>query len=94
MDRVVRLNGASGDYATGGNHVLPTGGFAKMFSPLSVESFGRKVQVQKLSRSGLGRIRSTVECLAETEGLIAHKNSIAVRFNRKSSPQRHRGHEG
>lgn len=71
----------SGDYATGSNHVLPTGGFAKMFSPLSVESFGRKMQVQKLSRAGLGRIRATVERLAEAEGLMAHKNSIAVRFH-------------
>src|SRR5262249_42598863 len=71
----------SGDYATGSNHVLPTGGYARMFSPLSVESFGPKMQVQRVSRAGLGRIRAAVERLAEAEGLIAHKNAISVRFD-------------
>jgi len=69
-----------GDYATGSNHVLPTGGYARMFPPLSVESFGRKMQVQSLTRAGLGRIRGAVERLAEAEGLPAHQHAVAVRF--------------
>lgn len=69
-----------GDYASGSNHTLPTGGYARMFSPLSVESYGRKVQVQELTRDGLARLRSTVETLAMAEGLPAHRQSIRVRF--------------
>jgi histidinol dehydrogenase len=70
----------AGDYASGSNHTLPTGGYARMFSPLSVESFGRKVQVQELTHDGLARLRSTVETLATAEGLPAHQRSISIRF--------------
>ncbi len=70
----------AGDYASGSNHTLPTGGYARMFSPLSVESYGRKVQVQELTRDGLARLRSTVETLALAEGLPAHRQSISIRF--------------
>jgi histidinol dehydrogenase len=70
----------AGDYASGSNHTLPTGGYARMFSPLSVESFGRKVQVQELTRDGLALLRGTVETLATAEGLPAHRQSISVRF--------------
>ncbi|OIP96716.1 histidinol dehydrogenase [Candidatus Wirthbacteria bacterium CG2_30_54_11] len=70
----------AGDYASGSNHVLPTNGYARMFSPLSTESFGRKIQVQKLSKDGLGKIRNAIKALAETEGLPAHKNASEVRF--------------
>lgn len=65
-----------GDYATGSNHTLPTSGYAKMFSPLSVESFGKKMQIQKISKTGLLRLKDTAETLAEREGLTAHKNAI------------------
>lgn len=71
-----------GDYATGANHTLPTSGYAKMFSALSVESFGKKMQVQKVSRQGIMKLRSTVEILAASEGLDAHKNAITIRFKK------------
>lgn len=73
---------ASGDYATGSNHVLPTGGAARTFGPLSVESFGRWVQVQSVSRDGLLGLRESVVALAEAEGLEGHARSIDVRFER------------
>jgi len=70
----------AGDFATGANHVLPTAGFAKNFSPLSVESFGKKIQVQKLSKAGLGKIREVCEKFGAAEGLDAHAKSISIRF--------------
>ncbi len=73
-----------GDYATGSNHTLPTSGYAKMFSPLSVESFGKKMQIQKVSKTGMKNLRNTVETLAEREGLDAHKNAIAIRFKKNT----------
>jgi len=73
---------ASGDYATGANHVIPTGGRAATRGPLSVEYFGKWIQVQRLSREGLLGLRETVVALAEAEGLAAHARSIDVRFER------------
>lgn len=73
---------SSGDYATGANHVLPTGGMAKMFNPLSVQSFIKMMEIQEVSKSGLGKIRNTVETLAKVEGLPAHKYSCKVRFEK------------
>lgn len=71
----------SGDYATGANHVLPTGTMAKMFNPLSVESFGKKMQVQIVeSKNALSKIRTIIETFGEIEGLPAHKNSATIRF--------------
>jgi len=70
----------AGDFATGSNHVLPTSGFAKNFAPLSVESFGKKIQVQKLSKEGLGKIRDVCEKFGEAEGLDAHAKSVSIRF--------------
>ncbi len=71
-----------GDYATGSNHTLPTSGYAKMFSALSVESFGKKMQIQKVSKDGIKKLRTTVEVLASREGLDAHKNAISIRFSK------------
>lgn len=71
-----------GDYATGSNHTLPTSGYAKMFSALSVEDFGKKIQIQKVSKKGIKNLRTTVEVLASTEGLDAHKNAISIRFKK------------
>jgi histidinol dehydrogenase len=71
---------AAGDYATGSNHVLPTGEYAKMFAPLSLDSFMRKIEVQEVTKQGLAGIRQTVGALAVAEGLPAHKESIEVRF--------------
>lgn len=71
----------AGDYVTGGNHTLPTAGYARGFGPLSVEAFGRKMQVQKLSTTGLGGLRQSIETLATTEGLPAHANAAHIRFS-------------
>lgn len=70
----------TGDYASGSNHILPTGRYARFFAPLSVESFGRKVQVQQLAPNGLSGLRGTIETLALAEGLPAHKHAISIRF--------------
>lgn len=69
-----------GDYATGANHTLPTSGFAKMFSPLSVDSFGKMIQIQKVSKMGIENLKEDVEKMALAEGLSAHKNSVTIRF--------------
>jgi len=69
-----------GDYATGANHTLPTSGFARVFSPLSTESFGKMIQVQKVTRKGIENLRETVETLATHEGLEGHKEAIRARF--------------
>ena len=69
-----------GDYASGTNHVLPTGQCAKMFSGLSVDDFIKKPTFQYLSREGLADLRDVVVKLAETEGLPLHARSIKARF--------------
>lgn len=70
---------AAGDYASGPNHVLPTGGVARFRGGLSVLDFVKLISVQKLSRSGLKQMAPCVEELATTEGLRAHAESIRVR---------------
>jgi histidinol dehydrogenase len=70
---------AAGDYASGPNHVLPTGGVARFRGGLGVQDFVKTISVQQLSRDGLGRIASAVVTLAEAEGLKAHAESIRVR---------------
>jgi histidinol dehydrogenase len=71
---------SAGDYATGANHVLPTGGLARASGALSVEAFGKFVQVQRIDRDGLASIRATIGALAETEGLLAHRDAVEIRF--------------
>ncbi len=71
----------SGDYVSGLNHILPTGSNTKMFGPLSVESFGKKMQVQRMTLAGLAAIRQSAETMAEAEGLPAHKRAISIRFD-------------
>jgi histidinol dehydrogenase len=71
---------AAGDYASGPNHVLPTGGTARQFGGLSVDTFLRSVTVQRLDREALADLSETVTTLAETEGLEAHAASIRARF--------------
>lgn len=71
---------AAGDYATGANHILPTGGMAKMYPPLGVDSYGKWMQVQKCTKKGLRQIKKTIETVAQVEGLPAHKNSVSIRF--------------
>lgn len=70
---------AAGDYASGPNHVLPTGGVARSRGGLGVPDFVKTISVQQLSREGLDRIASAVVTLAEAEGLEAHAESIRVR---------------
>ena len=77
---------AAGDYTTGGNHTLPTAGYARGFGPLSLEAFGRKMQVQRLDTGGLDTIRATVEMLATTEGLPAHAAAVRARFTSDTTP--------
>jgi histidinol dehydrogenase len=69
-----------GDYATGANHVLPTGGLACSTSPLGVEDFGSWRQVQTLTHAGLAALRPTVSTLAAAEGLDAHRLAVEIRF--------------
>lgn len=71
----------AGDYASGTNHVLPTGGCARMFSGLSVDDFLRKPTFQYLSRKGLKGIKGTVTRLATQEGLPLHARAVSVRFD-------------
>jgi histidinol dehydrogenase len=68
-----------GDYASGTNHTLPTNGYAKAYSGVSVDSFIKKISFQKLSKEGLQQISRTVETMAEAEGLEAHVNAVRVR---------------
>jgi histidinol dehydrogenase len=67
---------AAGDYATGGNHVLPTGGWARATGGLGLETFLKPVTVQRLTPDGLARLRPTVEALAAAEGLPAHAEAV------------------
>jgi histidinol dehydrogenase len=67
---------ASGDYATGGNHVLPTGGWARSVGGLGLETFLKPVTVQRLTPAGLDRVRPTVEALAAVEGMSAHAAAV------------------
>lgn len=69
-----------GDYASGTNHTLPTSGFAKAFSGVSVDTFVKKITFQHLTANGLKNIGNTVEVLAAAEGLQAHKNAISIRL--------------
>jgi histidinol dehydrogenase len=69
-----------GDYASGPNHVLPTGGAARFRGGLSVLDFVKLISVQRLSKSGLKSISPVVESLAYAEGLQAHAESIRMRF--------------
>ncbi|CAD7701641.1 unnamed protein product [Ostreobium quekettii] len=69
-----------GDYASGTNHTLPTYGYAKMHSGVSLDTFQKKITVQALSRSGLGAVGPAVAKMAEVEGLEAHRRAVTVRL--------------
>ncbi len=71
---------SAGDYATGANHVLPTGGLARAAGPLSVEDFGSWRQVQELTEEGLVGLAPTIRALAHAEGLTAHARCVDVRL--------------
>ena len=69
-----------GDYASGTNHTLPTSGYARAYSGVSVDSFVKKITYQKLTEAGLKSIGAAVETMAGAEGLEAHKNAVTIRL--------------
>jgi histidinol dehydrogenase len=74
---------SAGDYASGTNHTLPTNGYAKAYSGVSLNSFVKKITYQKLSKEGINTIGPAIELMAEAEGLQAHKNAVTVRLKSK-----------
>jgi histidinol dehydrogenase len=71
---------SAGDYASGTNHTLPTNGYARNYSGVSLESFQKKITFQKLSAEGLKNIGPSIEIMAEAEQLRAHKNAVTIRL--------------
>lgn len=76
---------SAGDYASGTNHTLPTNGFAKSYSGVSVDSFVKRVTFQKLSADGLQNIGPAIEEMAAAEQLEAHKNAVSIRLKKLNS---------
>jgi histidinol dehydrogenase len=74
-----------GDYASGTNHTLPTNGYAKAYSGVSLDSFVRKITFQQVSKKGIENIGPSVEMMAAAEGLDAHKNAVSIRLKNNSS---------
>lgn len=70
-----------GDYATGTNHTLPTNGYAKAYSGVSLDSFFKKITFQKVKKEGILKLGKHVEKMALAEGLTAHKNAVSIRLN-------------
>ncbi len=81
---------SAGDYASGANHVLPTGGLARSCGPLAVETFGKFNQVQRITREGLAALRPSIRTLAEAEGLLAHRDAVEVRFEQDAAAEENR----
>lgn len=71
---------SAGDYASGTNHTLPTNGYARSYSGVSVDSFVKKITYQQLSKEGLHNISTTVIAMAKAEGLDAHANAVSIRL--------------
>ncbi|MBL7882926.1 MAG: histidinol dehydrogenase [Bacteroidia bacterium] len=72
---------SAGDYASGTNHTLPTNGYAKAYSGVSLDSFVKKITFQKLTKEGIKNIGNAIELMAAAEGLDAHKNAVTLRLN-------------
>ena len=79
-----------GDYASGTNHTLPTYGYARMYSGVSLHSFQKFITMQKITEEGLNALGPTVETLAEIEGLQAHKNAVNLRIKKSENAERKR----
>lgn len=73
---------SAGDYASGTNHTLPTNGYAKAYSGVSLDSFVRKITFQQLTKTGINNIGPAVEVMAAAEGLGAHKNAVTIRLKK------------
>ncbi|MAW65688.1 MAG: histidinol dehydrogenase [Flavobacteriales bacterium] len=71
---------SAGDYASGTNHTLPTNGYAKSYSGVSLDSYTKKITYQKISKEGLKSLGPTIEIMAEAEQLFAHKNAVSLRL--------------
>ena len=71
---------SAGDYASGTNHTLPTNGFAKNYSGLSLDSFCKKITFQEITMEGIINLGETIELMAEAEDLMAHKNAVSLRL--------------
>jgi histidinol dehydrogenase len=67
---------AAGDYATGGNHVLPTGGWARAVGGIGLETFLKPITIQRITEDGLAALRPTVEALAAAEQMPAHAEAV------------------
>lgn len=74
---------SAGDYASGTNHTLPTNGYAKACSGVSLDSFVKKITFQQISKEGINNIGNAVETMAAAEGLDAHKNAVSIRLKNK-----------
>ena len=72
---------SAGDYASGTNHTLPTNGYAKAYSGVSLDSFVKKITFQQINKVGIKNIGKAVEIMAAAEGLTAHKNAVSIRLN-------------
>ncbi len=72
---------SAGDYASGTNHTLPTNGFSKAYSGVNLDSFTKAITFQEISKKGIVNIGTTIELMAEAEGLHAHKNAVTLRLN-------------
>jgi len=70
-----------GDYASGTNHTLPTNGFARAYSGVSLDSFVKKITVQHITEAGIQNLGPTVEAMAEAESLMAHKKAVSIRLH-------------
>ncbi len=77
---------ATGDYATGINHVLPSSGWARQTSAVAVWTFMKRVQYSQLSKKGLKRLQPIVQTIATVEGLDAHRRSVDIRFDKDIAP--------
>ncbi|MBI3135673.1 MAG: histidinol dehydrogenase [Bacteroidetes bacterium] len=73
---------SAGDYASGTNHTLPTNGYARNYSGVSLDSYVRKITFQKISKKGIREIGPAIEEMAEAEQLFAHKNAVTVRLKK------------
>ena len=71
---------SAGDYASGTNHTLPTNGYARNYSGVSLDSFVKKITFQNLNKEGIKNIGPAIELMAEAEGLDAHKNAVTLRL--------------
>jgi histidinol dehydrogenase len=74
---------SAGDYASGTNHTLPTNGFAKSYSGVSMDSFVKKVTFQEIDHNGIRKLGPVIEVMAEAEQLIGHKNAVSIRLKLK-----------